>query len=220
MVAFPWFETDSLSPFRNMAIDEAFFLRKIQMLRFYRWSEKTFSMGYFQKVNLQDFDVPVVRRMTGGGIVEHGKDLTFSVVMDLKTFPFLELVKKSYYWIHQSILNALMNLNIHAQFYNDIKGNKGNFCFQTPSQDDLIVGSQKIVGGAQRRRGSILLHQGTIALDPIGVDRARLIQEILKGFAGTFQLDLKEGFDMLSGLENDISCLEKKYQSGEWTCSG
>ncbi len=212
-----WFDSGSLPPFKNMAMDEALFIQKIPALRFYGWTERAFSIGYFQEFNPQDFDAPVVRRMTGGGIVEHGRDLTFSIILDLKTLPSLDSIKNSYHWIHQIILKALMNLDISTKFYFSTKEERGNLCFISPSQDDLIWEGVKIVGGAQRRKGNFLLHQGTIALEKIPVKRSLLIQEIIKSFESVFQLDLKEGFDILSNLEEIIALLEKKYGSLEWT---
>ncbi len=212
-----WFDSGLLSPFRNMAIDEALFIQKIPALRFYGWNQRAFSIGYFQEFNPKNFDAPVVRRMTGGGIVEHGRDLTFSIILDLKTLPSLDSVKNSYHWIHQIILKALMNLDISTKFYSSAKEEKGNLCFVSPSRDDLIWEGLKIVGGAQRRKGNFLLHQGTIALDKIFLKRSLLIQQIVKNFESAFQLDLKEGCDVLSNLEENIKILGKKYDSLEWT---
>ena len=77
----------------NMAIDE--FLmneaskpRRIPVLRIYSWEAPSYSVGYFQKIDevvgkikASQEDIAVVRRLTGGGWVFHGEDLTFSLVI-------------------------------------------------------------------------------------------------------------------------------------------
>ena len=71
----------------NMALDEAL-LHAAQrlgrpILRFYGWSERAASFGYFQKyVEIERMTPlrPLVRRPTGGGLVPHDADWTYSLV--------------------------------------------------------------------------------------------------------------------------------------------
>src|ERR1043166_9908910 len=72
-----------------MAVDEALLeaMPRLGMpvLRFYGWTEPAASFGYFQKyaqVERATFLRPLVRRPTGGGIVPHDADWTYSL-----TFP-------------------------------------------------------------------------------------------------------------------------------------
>src|SRR5690349_16177933 len=71
----------------NMALDEALLESIPQLafplLRFYGWMEPAASFGYFQKYE----DIvnstllrPLVRRPTGGGLVPHEADWTYSVI--------------------------------------------------------------------------------------------------------------------------------------------
>ncbi len=68
----------------NMAIDEALLeYATVPAIRFYRWHFPALSFGYFGKfrdvvdyVSARD----LVRRWTGGGMVFHGEDLTYSIV--------------------------------------------------------------------------------------------------------------------------------------------
>ena len=76
----------------NMAIDEAILLsQKAQpcpTLRFYDWTQPAFSFGYFQDIAAA-VDVPacradgieLVKRMTGGGTVVHGWELTYTLIL-------------------------------------------------------------------------------------------------------------------------------------------
>src|SRR5437660_1002751 len=69
----------------NMAIDEALLeYATFPSIRFYRWHSPALSFGYFGRFS----DVAdhasardVVRRWTRGGIVFHGDDLTYSIVI-------------------------------------------------------------------------------------------------------------------------------------------
>src|SRR3954464_2148226 len=69
----------------NMAIDEALLeTAVVPTIRFYRWRSPALSFGYFGKftdVVIYAAERDLVRRWTGGGIVFHGEDLTYSIVV-------------------------------------------------------------------------------------------------------------------------------------------
>ncbi|MDQ2919081.1 MAG: octanoyltransferase, partial [Verrucomicrobiota bacterium] len=69
----------------NMALDEALFeYATVPLLRFYSWARPSLSFGYFglfAEVADQIQERDIVRRWTGGGIVLHGTDLTYSVIL-------------------------------------------------------------------------------------------------------------------------------------------
>ena len=69
-----------------MAIDQLLLERShpVPLIRFYQWSEPTVSFGYFEKLSDAKRDFPgdelrYVRRWTGGGIVDHREDQTYSL---------------------------------------------------------------------------------------------------------------------------------------------
>ena len=78
-------DVDSRSAAMNMAIDEALLeIAVAPTIRFYRWNHPALSFGYFGKfadVADQKDEREIVRRWTGGGIVFHGNDLTYSIVI-------------------------------------------------------------------------------------------------------------------------------------------
>src|SRR5262249_33501134 len=69
----------------NMAIDEALLeTAVVPTIRFYSWHFSALSFGYFGKfsdVAIYAAERDLVRRWTGGGIVFHGDDLTYSIVI-------------------------------------------------------------------------------------------------------------------------------------------
>ena len=71
----------------NMALDEALLHAAPRLgqpvLRFYGWTEPAASFGYFQKhaeIERMTLLRPLVRRPTGGGLVPHDADWTYSLV--------------------------------------------------------------------------------------------------------------------------------------------
>ena len=88
----------------NMAIDEALLeTTTIATIRFYRWDHPALSFGYFGK--LADVaaysDRDCVRRWTGGGIVLHGDDLTYSLVIPAAHPAFAESPMSVYENVHR-----------------------------------------------------------------------------------------------------------------------
>src|SRR6185437_14046375 len=70
----------------NMAVDEALLEAMprwhVPVLRFYGWIERAASFGYFQHftdIERTTLLRPLVRRPTGGGLVPHDADWTYSV---------------------------------------------------------------------------------------------------------------------------------------------
>ena len=76
----------------NMAIDEAILVAQKEAanptLRFYGWTHPALSFGYFQNI-ASEVDVEacradgieLVKRMTGGGTVVHGWELTYTLIL-------------------------------------------------------------------------------------------------------------------------------------------
>jgi lipoate-protein ligase A len=71
----------------NMALDEALLESAARLgkpvLRLYGWTEPAATFGYFQKyadVERATLLRPLIRRPTGGGIVPHDADWTYSAV--------------------------------------------------------------------------------------------------------------------------------------------
>src|SRR5438045_701712 len=69
----------------NMAIDEALLESSaLPSIRFYRWDSRALSFGYFGRfADVADYATArdIVRRWTGGGIVFHGDDLTYAIIV-------------------------------------------------------------------------------------------------------------------------------------------
>jgi len=106
----------------NMALDEALLEAMPRLgrpvLRFYGWTEPAATFGYFQKyadVERTTHLRPLIRRPTGGGIVPHDADWTYSL-----TFPpghewHSFKAEESYRRVHEWIQAAFAKLNVAAE---------------------------------------------------------------------------------------------------------
>src|SRR6202023_1286601 len=103
----------------NMAIDEALLeSAKVSSIRFYRWNSPALSFGYFGEfsgVASYATQCDVVRRWTGGGIVFHGQDLTYSIVIPANDRVFHESPMSIYERIHRTLRDALVALGQRAE---------------------------------------------------------------------------------------------------------
>ena len=162
----------------NMAIDEALLqTAELPSIRFYRWNSPSLSFGYFGRFsNVARYaaERDLVRRWTGGGIVFHGDDLTYSIIIPAHDEMFVQSSAFIYAAIHSALCDVLDNLGLRAALVgptdpddagaavND-RGYNG-VCFANPVRADVLVNGRKVAGAAQRRTRAGLLHQGSIQL--------------------------------------------------------
>jgi lipoate-protein ligase A len=103
----------------NMAIDEALLeSANISSVRFYRWKSRALSFGYFGKfadVAAYAPERDLVRRWTGGGIVFHGDDLTYSIVIPASHPAFNHSSRWIYERIHRAVQHALVTTGQAAE---------------------------------------------------------------------------------------------------------
>jgi lipoyl(octanoyl) transferase len=196
----------------NMAIDEALLLRAEEpLLRVYSWSEPAVSFGYFGKYAEVTATYPgreLVRRWTGGGVVPHGEDITFSLLVP-RGHPFASLAPlESYRAIHEAIAQWLSGRGVRATL-SDGAPKRSEECFANPAPHDLLANGNKIVGGAQRRAKAGLLHQGSIQ-HLSGPDEWR--HELAGAFASTVE-NLPLTREVLAPAE---SIAREKYGTTEW----
>lgn len=151
----------------NMALDEAMLeAAKEPWLRVYGWQEPTISIGFSQSLSMipeSRCDWPVVRRWTGGGVVEHDGDWTYTLAMPEHFAVGHQRAVETYRWIHEALIAALADTGIggcslQAESVSDGMG----VCFEEPARFDVVRDGRKIAGAAQRRSKTGFLHQGTI----------------------------------------------------------
>jgi lipoyl(octanoyl) transferase len=151
----------------NMAIDEALLEYATDpLIRLYRWQSPALSFGYFGRfadVASYQRERDLVRRWTGGGIVFHGEDLTYSIVIPASDPVFAETSTLIYERIHHVLCNVLAETGQAARLGTDTGlDDPGYNCFANPMRADVLINGRKIAGAAQRRTRRGLLQQGSI----------------------------------------------------------
>jgi lipoate-protein ligase A len=152
-----------------MALDEALLEAMPRLgqpiLRFYGWTQRAASFGYFQKyVEVERLTLlrPLVRRPTGGGLVPHDADWTYSLVFPTSHEWYSLTAVGSYRRVHEWIQAAFAKLNIAAELAPVARKAQPGQCFAGYEQFDLVWHGQKVAGAAQRRRRDGLLIQGSV----------------------------------------------------------
>ena len=169
----------------NMAVDHALLrfaaTRGRPLLRLYTWRQPAISYGYFQKFPAHlAGQYEIVRRPTGGGLVYHGHDTTYTLVIPPSHALYQLSTAAAYLAIHRAVAAALAT---PAELLPKAQAPQGQYeCFQNPVAGDVVAGSQKLAGGAQRRGRSGVLHQGSIA-GPVDGDR------LLAAFQNEFSVE-------------------------------
>ncbi len=162
-----WEDTMPRSGPLNMALDEAMMEQASEpWLRVYRWSEPTVSIGFSQALDLipeSKRTWPVVRRWTGGGVVVHDGDWTYTLAVPAG-HPFGDQAAgESYRQIHEAMIAALVASGITDCLLQPVSTSDGmGVCFSEPARFDIVRDGQKIAGAAQRRSRTGFLHQGTV----------------------------------------------------------
>lgn len=135
------------------------------VLRLYRWARPEITFGYPQRwseIEPLAAGRPATRRWTGGGLVEHGEDLTISLAIP-STEPIARLrPTESYRLIHTAVRDALLATHPTVRLASADDARPGPACFTAPACLDLLLDDQKILGGAQRRSRYGLLYQGSL----------------------------------------------------------
>ena len=161
----------------NMAVDEAMLLSQKEQpnptLRFYTWSSPAFSFGYFQdiasEVNVEacrSDGIDLVKRMTGGGTVVHGWDLTYTLILPRHAGE--KSISEAYRSIGQSLVKAFEKLGIPAECHavgTDTSQTAQNICLTNPADYDVMCDGKKLAGVSVRRNRNGMLFQGYISLD-------------------------------------------------------
>jgi lipoate-protein ligase A len=182
-----WLDDDRRSGPENMAVDEWLLQTTVcSVLRVYSWEEGWGSLGYFGALAeaKRSFDeVRWVRRWTGGGIVDHRSDWTYTLVV-----PSNEEVAKlrgaeSYRLIHQALARVASMNDLNVRLSSGMNETGDSCCFVNPVEHDLVDASgRKIAGAGQRRTKLGLLHQGSVAgrlEGPESIARAEALAAIL-----------------------------------------
>lgn len=215
---------DAHSPWFNMAADEILLKRMTQLskpvLRVYTWDRPSVSIGFAQTWGITPPRYTAVRRLTGGGVVFHDVDLTYTLVFPAG-HPLAELPREtSYEYIHQAIAHQLALHGRTAGLLSNAEKPDDHAkmqCFVSPSRFDVMENGHKSAGAAQRRTLEGVLHQGSVMHAVTNGDIPKLAQWIESAFAMLFNVR----YEPWRPTEIDLNEMEalaiNKYQSDNWS---
>lgn len=168
-----------------MALDHAL-LESVQqqpraVLRLYRWQPACLSFGrnqpargLYSEETARSLGIDIVRRPTGGMAVLHDRELTYAVIApcDLIGGP-----RKSYHTINEALVAGLKQLGIPAELAAGARRSPfGSLhpCFAEPAAGEVVALGQKLVGSAQRCEKRTVLQHGSILLEGLQEEVARI----------------------------------------------
>jgi hypothetical protein len=163
----------------NMALDEALLeaLPRLgrSVLRFYGWTKPAATFGYFQKfaeVERTTLLRPLIRRPTGGGLVPHDADWTYSLAFppghEWHSLRAEESYRRAHAWIQAAFAILDTETELAACCHKSTPGQ----CFVGHEKYDLLWRGRKIAGAAQRRNRLGLLIQGSVQPPALPLSRA------------------------------------------------
>ena len=203
----------------NIAIDEIFFTKENfeELFRFYRWLKPSYTIGYFQKYPIKEDRYHVIRRLTGGLSVLHNKDLSYSLVVSDKMWPYIYNQEKTYKLVHETIRKSLKTINIICDDTSKkVDSIKNYSCVNTLYKYDLLLNGKKIVGSCQRRRGRRILVEGSIHLDLQEDQKKNFTKNFFKILSETLKCDTIDSIVNDTDLNLAKKLCKEKYNKDKW----
>ncbi|HOJ86593.1 MAG TPA: hypothetical protein PLN68_06680, partial [Elusimicrobiales bacterium] len=164
------------------------------------WSKNGVTFGFSQRYNnvietveekYKNFDI--TRRPTGGGIVIHESDLTFSFIFySPEMFNPNATYEKLHSAIHSEYLLNGINLDMANGIKTDYNVNTPTMdCFKKPVEKDLVFGGKKILGGALRKFSDYILYQASLQIEDARDNISFHKDIILSAFSKAFDLNFE-----------------------------
>jgi len=222
-------ETPPLDVYGQMAADEALCetMPAPHLLRFYNWKGPGVTFGYSQRrgavaealaaagCTIQE----VTRRPTGGGIVFHEADLTFSFI-----FPspgaFFE-PGKTYDRLHRAIAAQYSRLGMSFGLLNEKNGDYAvndpvMNCFAKPVNLDILYNGKKVLGGALRKFGGHMLYQASFQAPDARSKAASHRNVLIAALGGEFGLEWEVAEMPDEARAKTGAIAETKYRTRAW----
>jgi len=224
---------DTAKAAENMAIDSALLEFGFQtgqaMWRLYGWAEPAVTFGYSQQwewiqSQFPDFEGALIRRLTGGGVVDHRKDLTYALSLPPTHEAYRAPAPDLYQNLHQRIAAIFLDHGFQAALQECQKpcgdtppARPAGICFQSAEPFDVIhpVTGVKLAGAAMKRSRMGILIQGSLNLRPLpGLQREEFATSLNAQLAVWLGL---EPVAFTGKLSPEVLVREwKRFSSKEW----
>ena len=220
--------TPALNVYEHMALDETLVkLRPSEVtLRFFRWVPgPAATYGYAQfyrevhRALPPAFHENATRRPTGGGIVLHEDDLTFSLVFQYPGRP-TDIYQKLHSCILETLTRQGQALSLNGmtpkESYQPSHTHEASACFQNPVENDLLTAEgKKILGGALRRFGTTVLYQGSLQL-PSARTNPHYKKAVIDGARSFLAVDFAPRSITPETLQSARTLAQTCYQTKAW----
>ncbi len=214
-------------PAWNMSTDEILLAtadrRRAPLLRFYQWDRSAVTIGYVQSFDaVTKTGVEVVRRPTGGGVVDHEQDFTYSVAIPPSHWLVRLNRMESYHYINRAVGYGLSQLGVTPSMAEEQIPRHVDrttmVCFEQPTRYDVLANDQKVAGSAQRRTRDGILHQGSVLLDELDTsfDNEQLQASIEAGFVEVMGAEFSPFTPDRSFLDEIAAAEQERYSASEW----
>jgi len=220
-------KTKPLDVYEQMACDEILCetMPEKYILRFFNWEKPGITFGFAQRYkNIIDIlsdehkNFDITRRPTGGGIVIHETDITFSFIF---YSPEEFNPKKTYNKIHSAIFEEYKQNDIKIDIAN-ISNSNYNInnpimeCFKKPVEMDLTYNGKKILGGALRKFSDYMLYQASLQFENARDNFEKHYKIIKKAIEKSFNLEF-DNFTLNEKYYHMINNKkEEKYKNKSW----
>ncbi len=236
----------------NMAVDEVLLQSSIDscmpILRIYEW-ENALSFGRFSNIQdtinlktLEKKQLSYARRLTGGGVLVHGGDISYSLTMPQTVLNNLN-VQESYRYLCSFLINFYKKLGLEPKFAQDknLHISKSNICTASNEPYDITINAKKIGGNAQRYSKKTIFQHGSIpltintnlfenifledanlkninTLEKLGISSSKdqLKKLMINSFKESFDVELIESTLTQQELNNLDKLQKTKYDTYSW----
>ncbi len=192
------------------------------ILRFYGWDRPSISFGRSQ---LYPVNIParyaVVRRPTGGGVVWHDDDFTYTIVLPPRHVLGSLTIAGSYRFFHEAILSQLDGVGFLRSDPGVGVDPRTMQCFVSPSKFDIMGSADtKFAGAAQVRSQRGLMNQGSVRLEAARGDWTRMKDKMLRAFECAAHAEYHPWFPSVEFLAEVSETATEQYECNDWNRDG
>jgi lipoate-protein ligase A len=212
-----WMDAEPRPGPEAMAADEWLLATaRVPVLRVYQWDGAWGSLGVFGKLAEAHAAFPElswVRRWTGGGLVDHRSDWTYTLAIPQSEALARARGAESYRWVHLALAGALKSSGAEVELAGTDAKTGVAVCFENPVTHDLVGESgAKLAGAGQRRTRAGLLHQGSGGMPCAGRESLERAQHLAAGLSARWETgEFHPDPQIISNL------VRARYGSLKWT---
>ena len=212
----------NLNVFENMALDEYLYTHiEEPILRFYAFKEPSITIGYNQRYVkscntkfVENENIPITRRITGGRTVLHSGDLTYSFSSSYHAFKNIlnssnNNLSQRYKVLSDAFVNGFKYAGIDVQ----VNSHKTDTpytenCFSSTSLYEITLNGEKILGSAQTFLKDRFMQQGTI-----------LVNNYSENLDNVFSLKIQtNNIENINKIVYNIKDLSEKFYKSFFDC--